>query len=419
MVDPVPLVIAPIVARHFEEAAILWQHRDADAHGTQRTFEELADLDGRVNAQLDGLRIAQSYGWDESTIEPNLSDPGEAFVRTLLSLEGKKSEALEKVLEAVAGDEAAVRGVVSGFGWASSTLLRGTVKELLASTDAFRRRVGIAACAVHRVDPGNALGEATQHDDVALRRRALRAIGELGRSDQASVLQMHFQSSDPWGRFWAAWSGVLTGDRGQGLQVLCATATADHAQRARGMQIVLRVVSSKNARDWLRHVRDNKAPERDVLAGIGIAGDPSYIPWLIAQMEVPEQSRMAGEAFSMITGVDLYDAQLTRDRPDGFESGPTDNPEDEDVAMDPDQDLVWPDPQLVRTWWDQHGHRFVNGQRYLAGNAITPEHCERLLREGRQGFRQAAAYELALMNAETPLFEVRAPAARQQRLLGR
>ena len=136
-------------------------------------------------------------------------------------------------------------------------------------------------------------------------------------------------------------------------------------------------------------------------------------------MEVPEQARLAGEAFSINTGVDLDDAQLKRERPEGFASGPTDDAEDEVVAMDPNQDLSWPDLQRGRKWWDATGCRFVTKQRYLAGDAVSAEHCQRLLRDGRQGLRQAAAFELALMDPDTPLFETRAPAFRQQRQLAR
>ena len=42
----------------------------------------------------------------------------------------------------------------SAFGWVSSQHLTGTVAEVAFVTAAFRKRVAIAACAMHRVDPG-------------------------------------------------------------------------------------------------------------------------------------------------------------------------------------------------------------------------------------------------------------------------
>lgn len=419
MAGPGSVAIEAVVTRHFEEAVALWPHRDADVHGSQRTLDDLVGLDGRVSAHLDGLSIAQDYGWDESSIEENLADPGEAFVRVLLALEAQKPDTLEGLLLAVEGNQAAARGAVSAFGWASSSSLRGTVRELLASSYPFRKQIGIAACAVHRVDPGSALRAAIVGGDVSGGRRALRAVGELGRTDLAPLLETQFEVEDIPSRFWAAWSSVLTGDRDRGLESLSMFGLADAAHRLRAMQVVLRVLSQNGARDWLRSLRESHEPERDLLVGVGIAGDPSYVPWLIDQMEAPELARMSGEAFSMITGVDFGDAYLKRERPQGFASGPTDDPEDEAVSMDPDQDLSWPDPQLVRSWWDANRQRFITGQRYLGGQVVSAEACQRLLRDGRQGFRQAAAFELALMNADTPLFETRAPAFRQQRQLTR
>jgi uncharacterized protein (TIGR02270 family) len=417
MTAPAPTVIEAIVARHFEEAATLWPLRDADVHRTQRTLEDIVGLDGRVSAHLDGLRIAQDHGWDESSIELNLADPGEAFVRVLLALETQKPGALGQVFESAEGDEAAARGVVSAFGWASSSSLRGIVKELLSSSHPFRKQVGIAACAVHRVDPGNALEEAIAGVDTSLRRRALRAVGELGRTDVAPVLEATFQTEDIPCRFWAAWSAVLTGNRGEGLKVLSGLGSVDPSHRARAMQVVLRVLSPHGAKDWLRYLRENKQPERDLIVGVGVTGDPSYVPWLIDQMEVPEQARVAGEAFSMITGVDLGDAPLKGDRPQEFASGPTDDLEEENVAVDPDADVSWPDPQRVRTWWEGNKANFAIGQRYLAGRPVSAEHCQRVLRGGRQAQRNAAAFELKLMDPEAPLFETRAPGFRQQRHL--
>jgi hypothetical protein len=41
----------------------------------------------------------------------------------------------------------------------------------------------------------------------------------------------------------------------------------------------------------------------------------------------------------MITGVDIAYEDLEGVWPEGFEAGPTENPENENVAMDPDEDL--------------------------------------------------------------------------------
>jgi uncharacterized protein (TIGR02270 family) len=92
-------------------------------------------------------------------------------------------------------------------------------------------------------------------------------------------------------------------------------------------------------------------------------------------MQKPEYNRLAGKSFTMITGVDLAYEDLDGDQPEGFEAGPTENPEDEDVAMDPDEELPWPDYLSVSDWWNQNEARFTLGERYLCGQPITRDHC--------------------------------------------
>ena len=52
-----------------------------------------------------------------------------------------------------------------------------------------------------------------------------------------------------------------------------------------------------------------------LIQGAGIAGDPSYVPWLIKQMKDLKLTRLAGESFSLITGLDLAYLDLERRPP--------------------------------------------------------------------------------------------------------
>jgi uncharacterized protein (TIGR02270 family) len=90
--------------------------------------------------------------------------------------------------------------------------------------------------------------------------------------------------------------------------------------------------------------------QRVALIRAGAIGDPVLIPWLMEYMSIPEIARVAGESFTMITGVDLAYDDLDGEWPEGFEAGPTEEPEDEDVEMDTDEDLPWPEPGLIQKW---------------------------------------------------------------------
>ncbi len=157
---------------------------------------------------------------------------------------------------------------------------------------------------------------------------------------------------------------------------------------------------------------------RLALAAVAALGDSHFVAWLIAQMCRPALARIAGEAFTMITGVDLAHEHLVGEKPEGFESGPTADPVDENVKTDPDENLPWPDGVAVENWWNQHHSEFTPGIRRLLGKPVTGDWLQEILRVGRQRQRAAAALELAILRPGEPLFNVKAPGFRQQQLLG-
>ena len=168
---------------------------------------------------------------------------------------------------------------------------------------------------------------------------------------------------------------------------------------------------------WRRQLAEKPARLRAAIAATGAVSTPDAIPWLIEMMHQLPLARLAGEAFSFVTGVHIAYDKLEAPKPEGFEAGPTEKPEDEDVAMDPDDSLGWPDPKRVEAWWQTKRSGFTNGTRYLLGKPISGESLQQALAAGYQRQRSAAALELALLKPGSPLFEVRAPGARQQALL--
>jgi len=279
------------------------------------------------------------------------------------------------------------------------------------------RYVGIAAAAVNRQDPGPVLKEALKAEDPRLAARAFKAAGELGRTDVAGVFWPGYNHTERYVRFWSGWAGALLGDLNS-IDVLKRLAVEPGPHRDGSARMALRRMDVKERTGWHSDLMRDPACLRQAVVGVGVLGDPGRVPWLIQQMTVDALARIAGEAFTMITGVDIAYLDLERDRPEGFESGPTESPEDEDVAMDPDDNLPWPDPTLVEKWWASHASEFKSGQRYLVGKPNAPENLQWVLRHGRQRQRAAAAIELAILEPRTPLFEVRAPALRQKQLLG-
>lgn len=417
MLNQTKAVIPHIIDQHAEEAAFLWLLRNNAVDAPHYDLDDLAKLDDRVEAHLDGLRIAGDYGWQICSENLQIKESGEVFAAAVLALEQQSNERINLVYEIVEEVPETINGLVSAFGWVEAHNLQGKVNDLLISEKPLWRQIGLSACAIHRVDPGKFLQLAIEDDNFQLRARALKAVGELGRVDLKKALleQLNHDNNDI--RFWAAWSAVLTGDRDLAVNLLRAEIESNSRFCHQAMQLVLPVLDTQIAKQTLKILAENKETLRQAIIGAGISGDPSYIPWLIQQMSNPELARAAGEAFSFLCGVDLAYQDMEGELPDGESGGPSENPQDENVAMDPDEDLACPDPVLVQQWWQENKHNFNPGERYLYGKPADTTQCQQLLRSGTQRLRQAAALTLALMQPEQALFEVCANGKRQQQLL--
>jgi uncharacterized protein (TIGR02270 family) len=419
MLTPSSAPIPFVVQQHAEESAMLRGTRSFLVSAPHVKLHHLRRLDDRIAAHLDGLAVAGEYGW--TVVEAALATPGpgEVFTAVVRAIEDRNAAGLDKLLalaEAVPGSQA---GLISAFGWVSAESLRGITKALLNSSSAFHRQVALASCAMHRVDPASALDAAILDADAGLRGRALRVAGDVGRLDLLPTCLKALADEDDHCRFQAARSALLLGNRDASVAALQSVALMPGPHRSPALGLLLKVVAPPQAHAVLKSLAQDASSVRTLMQGVGIAGVPHYVPWLIKQMDDLKLTRLAGESFSFITGLDLAYLDLERKPPEGAELGPTDNPEDEDVAMDEDDSLPWPDPAKIEAWWSANSQRFLPGVRCFMGEPPTYPHCLDVLKNGYQRQRIAAALCVSLLQIGTPLFPTSAPAWRQRRWLAK
>ena len=78
-------VIEDIVEQHVDEAAFLWSRRDAAVTSPFHTLQSLAELDQRVEAQINSLRDAGQAGWKHSVKAINDADGATIFPAAVLA----------------------------------------------------------------------------------------------------------------------------------------------------------------------------------------------------------------------------------------------------------------------------------------------------------------------------------------------
>lgn len=421
---PLRAPIAAVVHQHAEEAAVLRHVRTVLVRAPHVRLNQLRRLDDRIAAHLDGLAEAGDQGRAISTAALERPEAGEVFTATVRAIEARDAAGLDRLLALAAALPAARRGLVSAFGWVSAESLQGVVRRLLGSSEAVWREIGLVACRMHHADPAAVLVDALRDPAADLRAAALRTAGELGRTDLIDHVRAAMADDAPQVVFWAAWSACLLGDRKSASKVLAFAGARDGAHSVRALRLFLAASEFAAARELVRSISSSArtAPggspaSRRVVRACGLLGDVQLVPWLIEQMGQPALARLAGEAFALITGVDLARQDLEASQAAGPGAGPTEDAAADEVALDEDESLPWPDAARVQAWWAAHGEQLPRGQRCLMGAAVSAPALGQILRDGQQRQRILAAEQLCLLAPGTRLFSVTAPAWRQSRRL--
>jgi uncharacterized protein (TIGR02270 family) len=411
--------VSAVVEQHVEVAANLRRTRSVLLRAPHVRLMHLRRLDDRLAAQLDGVAVAGDAGRALAHAALETPGSGESFTATVQALTTQDAAGLAQLLALAEALPDAKRGLLSAFGWVSPQHLRGVTKGLLDAPGAFAREVGIAACAMHGVSPADTLQQWATDESPTLRSRALRYLGEAGIAAGLDACLGALADEDPACRFQAARSAALLGERQRSVAALTSLASAPGPCQPLALLFLMRFIAPTDAHRLLQPLAQQPAQVRLLIRAAGAGGNPHYVPWLLKQMEDPKLARLAGESFSLITGLDLAHLDFDVRNPPEPAVGPNDDPSDEQVALDEDESLPYPDAARLGAWWALHGTGFEPGQRYLLGESPTPGHCLEALNTAFQRQRAAAAETLSLLQPGHVLFNIAAPSWRQQQLLER
>lgn len=420
-------IVPVVVQQHAEEAAMLRHVRSVLVRAPHVGLLHLARLDARIAAHLDGLAVAGRHG--DALLLAALERPaaGELFALAVRALQSRNVRLLDHVLDLADVLPDAARGIASALGWVSSADLQGVVRMLLDAPQPARRALGLTACRLHQVDPGPVVEKAMSHPDAMVRVAALRVAGAMGRLDLLDRVRQAITDDSPDVVREAATAACLLGDRRVALQVLGVAAQRSGEAADHSLALLLAALDFGAASDWVRGLSraTQAAPadgvrQRRLIRAFGWLGDARFVPWLIERMADPVRSRLAGEAFCWITGADLARMDLeTLDAP-ALPERPDEDPSDDDVSLDEDDSLPWPDVAKVQAWWSCQTTMqaaATTGQRLFEGEPPSPALMRRILLDGTQRRRAQAARWTCVLQPGARLFPVAAPTWRQKRWL--
>ena len=400
-----------IYEQYVDEASFLWMLRSIVVDQPHYNRQDVLELENRIEAQIEGLMTSMYEGWAACDAALALEEAGEVFTATIVAFRSHDMEYIKKAVEVGLSNENATKGLISALGWLPDHLVGSWIERFLSGKDMNHKYLGVAACSLKRKDPGEMLLTILQRNDcqghVKLHARALRLIGELRRQDLLPALHAASNLDDPAVKFWAIWSSILLGNKSSVTSLKSYIFEKGPLQH-KAIDLAFRVLPVDEARKLISEMAGEEKLGRAVIKATGVLGDPHAVNWLIGKMADPLFARLAAESFSMITGIDFEQHQLAIETPNEAWLIPNNNPDDDDVSLDEDENLPWPDVQKVAALWRRHGQNFIIGQRYFMGRPIGSDILRNKLATGFQRQRHAAAMELALTDSDYPLINTRA-----------
>jgi len=387
-----------VLEQHVNEAAFLWMQRSLAMSQVHHSAASLRKLEARINNHLKGLMVAPQHAWKMAVELADNKESGEVFVLSILALHSGESEKINAALHLGADNQEALKGLISALAWLPNDKVHPLLKPWIGNKNIFLRHLAIAVCSARRLDPqrylNSLLGDSENTGNTALYCRMLRLIGELKRHDLAPHLNAAHTHDNEDVKFWASRSSLLLGDV-SGLDLLEPYVLQENAHQLKAIDIAFRCHSQTPAWSWINQLV--KAPQQtaQTIIALSTLGDPHGINWLLARMEEPLHAKVAGHAFSMLTGIDLLQEGLASHRASSLE----DEDGDEQIpVVEGYENSPIPQVEKVSQRWQQIQQQFQPGYRYFLGQPITSPALQHTIINGQQGQRLSACMEFALLD---------------------
>lgn len=290
-------IVPDVVRQHAEQAAFFWAQRDTLMMDDPPDLHVVAGIDERLEANLDGLRIAGPAAWPFVVAAyEDFPEKGELFLYGWLAIEQDDARRVGEAVDLGRQDVEDARGLTGALAWHKAATIAPLVRDWIGAPDAFRRFLGVSACLAHDADPGQLLVRLVRDTDARVRASGLRLAGKLKRVDLAGELRKALEDGDEAPRFWAAWSLAELGSGDLAGPGLRAVAVGGGPDAMTALRAAVRAAPDKDVRAWMGGLL--KSPETAPLAvrGAGMLGDRTLLHWLVHQMRNPALAAAAGGA---------------------------------------------------------------------------------------------------------------------------
>lgn len=348
-----PPVLADIVEEHFDELDFLWASREAMICAPSRTLADVAEIEERAEAHLDGLRLAEMHAVDLARKHVLSPQTFAATAATLVLLETETVAHAREVVEALQVAEApAADRIRIGLLHSRIVLIQDELLTLAMRGELPTRAAAADVLSFHRIAPPDVRSLFASRDIPTLV-SAYRVLGRLSEMTERQ-LASGLASESPVVQRAALEAAARTGV--PALRTHCSDAATRSVSPSIEALSFLGVLGHPGDAQLLRDALNRADRAEAALRGLGTLGRVAYVPALLEAMRIPGLARAAGEAFTRITGARV---------PEGERPPLTAHDESEPEDADGLPDVTW-----AEEYWKQHATEFDPAMRWQVGSCI-------------------------------------------------
>ena len=356
-----PPILLDIVEEHFEELDFLWEQREGVLFAPDWNLEELAELEERAEAHLDGLRLAEGHAVDIARPALAGEEVFAATAATFVFMETGVEELAQEVLAAFKGAEAPETrdGIRIGLRHSKIDSIRDALLELAAGEDEALAAAAADVLVFQRVEVPE-LGRLRAAEEPAVRVLVYGVLGRARGLQRPEDLKTALGDDDPEVQRAALRAAAMSAM--SGLGDLCRGAAMD--AEAPNLQALgfLGVFGNPVDLPLLEAAAQDGECASVAVAALGMLGRVDAIPLLIELMaQDGEHAQEAADAFKRITGND----DIEREKP------PPPPIDETDLEAEFEDEAVPPDPEKAQAWWQANRERFAPEGRWQAGLEVS------------------------------------------------
>lgn len=420
---PGPVILWDIMEEHLEEAGYLWSQWEAALDAPDYTLDDVAGIEERLFAHVDGLLVGGAPV-AERMLLPALEDddPERVFAAAYTLLSSGVVELAAAVVDTLSeADDDRLPPIRRALELGPLEGLELPLRDLAAEGRPPIRAAALDVLTFHQLEAGGPLSGFLDSDDPLFLSAGLRASGLPAARTAPEQIVRAMDHVDPGVRDAALDAGLMRG-LAEAMNRCRDLAAAGNPGCGHAL-LLLALVGDAGDHRLVEGCLELPALRDEALFALGYTGTHESATRCLDAMDTDDekQARLAGEAFCLITGLDLEAEGLVV--PERRSLTDTDKDEEEDLedlsSLPPESFLPSPDATGVRAWWRKGRQEIEPEVRYLVGKPVDQMWLLEAMRVLPMRQRRPLALEVSLRWQRNTILRAGAWTAWQRRQLHR